>query len=70
MRKQISGAAPLRINSGVIRDEADVPVPQRRKFLRLQNIEPGLNASWPARMLRAAIPRACDRRSTAKRQRE
>src|SRR5258708_22787843 len=42
--QNVDGAAPLRIKTGVIGDQADVLAAQRREFLRFKNIETGLHA--------------------------
>src|SRR5579864_1880526 len=55
--KQVRDTAPLRIESGVISDQADMLVAQRRKFLRLQNVEAGLHAAGASGLFRASVRR-------------
>jgi hypothetical protein len=63
VRKQIRGTASLRVDTGVIGDQADVLVPQRRKFLRFENVEAGLHAAWAAGLFPAGARRSTQRRS-------
>src|SRR5260370_16651229 len=43
MRQNVNGAASLRIDAGVIRDEANVLAAKRRELLRFENVETGLH---------------------------
>jgi len=42
--QNVDSAAPLRIQPGVIGDQADVFAAKRREFFRFENIETGLHA--------------------------
>ena len=42
--QNVNGAAPLRIETGVIGDQSDVLAAKRREFFRFKNIEAGLHA--------------------------
>src|SRR5438045_2406254 len=63
VREEINDAAALRVNAGVVGDQPDVLVAQRGEFLRFQNIQARLHATWTARAFRgSAFHRRCEER--------
>src|SRR5258708_14583071 len=50
--QNVDGAAPLRIETGVMGDQADMLAAKRREFFRFEYIEAGLHASHAARTFR------------------
>ncbi len=51
--EQIDGAAALGIEAGVVGDQANVPVAQRRELLGFKDVKAGLHAAGAAGLFRA-----------------
>ena len=61
--KKFDRAAALRVDAGVIGDEADVLAAERSELLRFEDIDAGLHAAGAAGMFFGGVTRGAENRS-------